>query len=762
MKRGSCTRASSSSVGGPRPPRGRSVRRRLPGARAGGDEAFGPLGVVAEGRVGVEPRVVHEERALSFAVHVRTTHVAALRARMIAFSRGVDAGRLGKHENANQDHRGQRPHRGRGRACCRSCSCARALSSATGNKDQLTMEAQNDVNGAAGRLQLDGLRAERWLAAAANEPATPDALHEGVAGGARRRGDQALRRPRQQDEERAALREERPDARRARRREREDRRPQRHEHEPRRRHGGHLPRASSRRSRRGSRGRTSGTRRTATSRRTSPCTTRAGRSSARSSRPAAQRHALARQRGDDRAGARPRRAQGRRVRRRRPLGASARSRSTTRSTGAARRTCSRTPSPTSRPTTCATATCSSRPRRSPSFEDGKRALLVAAAPASLIADPSGLALLPIFGAVAVGIVLVIVGGWLLGNYITRPINMLEEGLLAILNGQADKRFELDHAELGGLAFRIDQLLNQLMGVEEDTTDAEGRVSKSPSAANFTDALAVDDKRMTQSAGEMTMDPDAIRRLAAEPPAQYYARIYREYIDGQEGHRRADRPHHRAGVRGAHPGHGAGGGPEVRAAGALPGPGAEQRGRPPRCSLAVARQPRYLGGAADGSLRSLQGRRRRSTKRQPGRQVGRPHREAGPELRPAGGHPGPGRDGDAGRGRGAAQALHLPHGSVDHRPGGEGVGVPRHPARRQGRHRARARVRRQGREPRVADEDHEGARRRRRVRRGAAALALAVGHRVRQVRRPEGADPRRARGAQARRHPRRRSSASSRT
>jgi len=165
----------------------------------------------------------------------------------------------------------------------------------------------------------------------------------------------------------------------------------------------------------------------------------------------------------------------------------------------------------------------------PAFEDGKRAMLVSAAPASLIADPSGLALLPIFGSMAIGIVLVIIGGWLLGNYVTRPINMLEEGLLAILNGQADKRFELDHAELGGLAFRIDQLLNQLMGVEEDTTDAEGRVSVAPNAANFNDALAVDDKRMTQGAGEMTMDPDAIRRLAGEPPAAYYARIYREYV-----------------------------------------------------------------------------------------------------------------------------------------------------------------------------------------------------------------------------------------
>jgi hypothetical protein len=165
----------------------------------------------------------------------------------------------------------------------------------------------------------------------------------------------------------------------------------------------------------------------------------------------------------------------------------------------------------------------------PALEDGKRALIVASSPGSLIPDPTGLVLVPTFGALAIGLVLVIVGGWLLGNYITRPINNLEEGLLAILNGQADKRFELDHAELGGLAFRIDQLLNQLMGVEEDPTDDEGRVSRSPSAAaNFTDSLEVDDKKMTQ-AGDGSVDPDLVRRLAAEPPAQYYARIYREYI-----------------------------------------------------------------------------------------------------------------------------------------------------------------------------------------------------------------------------------------
>jgi hypothetical protein len=99
----------------------------------------------------------------------------------------------------------------------------------------------------------------------------------------------------------------------------------------------------------------------------------------------------------------------------------------------------------------------------------------------------------------------------------------------ILNGQSDKRFELDHPDLGGLAFRIDQLLNQLMGVEEDPTDEEGRVSKSPSQQSFTDAMAVDDK----GGGGSTVDPGVLDRLAKELPRDYYARIYREYISAKK-------------------------------------------------------------------------------------------------------------------------------------------------------------------------------------------------------------------------------------
>src|SRR5262249_23031426 len=139
---------------------------------------------------------------------------------------------------------------------------------------------------------------------------------------------------------------------------------------------------------------------------------------------------------------------------------------------------------------------------------------------SLIPDAAAIPV-PILGVTVLGLVLVIVGGWLLGNYISRPINMLEEGLLAILNGQTDKRFELDHAELGGLAFRIDQLLNQLMGIEEDTTDEEGRVSKAPTAQNFSDAMGVEASDVST------------QQLASEPASAYYARIYREYIAAKQ-------------------------------------------------------------------------------------------------------------------------------------------------------------------------------------------------------------------------------------
>lgn len=111
------------------------------------------------------------------------------------------------------------------------------------------------------------------------------------------------------------------------------------------------------------------------------------------------------------------------------------------------------------------------------YGDSRRAVVVAVvAPKGNLA--SGL-LWPILGVTALGVVMVIVFASLLDSWISRPVQELEDGLLAIINGKTDLRFELEHPLLGGLAFRINSLLNQLFGVQEDDTDEQGRV-QSPS------------------------------------------------------------------------------------------------------------------------------------------------------------------------------------------------------------------------------------------------------------------------------------------
>jgi hypothetical protein len=102
--------------------------------------------------------------------------------------------------------------------------------------------------------------------------------------------------------------------------------------------------------------------------------------------------------------------------------------------------------------------------------------IIAAVPTSLVGSMTTL-LWPVFAVGGLGILLVIAGGVILGNYISQPIAEMEEGLLQIMNGKTDLRFQLEHEDLGGLIFRINSLLNALMGVPE--TDEEGRTSAAP-------------------------------------------------------------------------------------------------------------------------------------------------------------------------------------------------------------------------------------------------------------------------------------------
>ena len=159
---------------------------------------------------------------------------------------------------------------------------------------------------------------------------------------------------------------------------------------------------------------------------------------------------------------------------------------------------------------------------------GAKTVLVAVSSASIM-DVSGI-MYSVLGMVVLGIILVIATGWLLGSYISKPIEELEEGLLQILNGRTDLRFEIEHAVLGGVVFRINTLLNQLMGVQEDDTDDEGRPSLAPSATAFQGALEVDE---SQNGPSEQVDLAAASALAAEPANVYYPRIFSEYIKAKQ-------------------------------------------------------------------------------------------------------------------------------------------------------------------------------------------------------------------------------------
>jgi hypothetical protein len=157
-----------------------------------------------------------------------------------------------------------------------------------------------------------------------------------------------------------------------------------------------------------------------------------------------------------------------------------------------------------------------------------------------------------------GAVLVLLYGFVIGNTIMRPIEAIEEGVLAVINGRTDLRLETQSNELGGLAFRINQLLNVLTGTAEGEEDEQGRVvSVPPTAGDWKDA-AFGDASTAGKAAVSQDDPieDAALagRLAAEDETGYAARVYREYVAAKQAQGEnvssipADRFHQRLSAR----------------------------------------------------------------------------------------------------------------------------------------------------------------------------------------------------------------------
>lgn len=132
-----------------------------------------------------------------------------------------------------------------------------------------------------------------------------------------------------------------------------------------------------------------------------------------------------------------------------------------------------------------------------------------------------------------GAILVVLYGFVIGNFIMRPIEAIEEGVLAVINGRTDLRLETTSAELGGLAFRINQLLNVMTGTEETTADAEGRVSVAPSAGAWKDAAFSDGASAAPNPDEPIEDEALSARLAAEDNGEYEARVYKEYVAAKQ-------------------------------------------------------------------------------------------------------------------------------------------------------------------------------------------------------------------------------------
>jgi len=151
---------------------------------------------------------------------------------------------------------------------------------------------------------------------------------------------------------------------------------------------------------------------------------------------------------------------------------------------------------------------------------------------------------------ALGALLVVIFGFVLGSAFTRPIEQMEEGVLAIINGRTDLRLDIESAELGGLAYRINQLVNVFTGTMEE--DSEGRVSSPPQAPAqlggggggvwggdaFGDGGGGGAARPRPAAragggGDVVDDPGVAQALAAEDEGAYYGRIYGEYVAAKQ-------------------------------------------------------------------------------------------------------------------------------------------------------------------------------------------------------------------------------------
>ena len=130
-----------------------------------------------------------------------------------------------------------------------------------------------------------------------------------------------------------------------------------------------------------------------------------------------------------------------------------------------------------------------------------------------------------------GLIGVAIYGFIIANNIMEPIEQMEDDILAVINGRGDVRLEVETVELGGLSYRVNQLINLLTGVAEE--DDEGRAVTSSGDWAAVSISSPDLAARQSSAGPIESDDPDAAALAALPEGQYYALLYQDYVVAKE-------------------------------------------------------------------------------------------------------------------------------------------------------------------------------------------------------------------------------------
>ncbi|MBN1773131.1 MAG: hypothetical protein JXB32_17830 [Deltaproteobacteria bacterium] len=112
-----------------------------------------------------------------------------------------------------------------------------------------------------------------------------------------------------------------------------------------------------------------------------------------------------------------------------------------------------------------------------SFAVGHLALVVLVDKTHAMTALSSMWLVWLFTGIA--FLIAMIAALIIAHGLLRPITQIEDGLLRIMNGDWTHRFDVQSAELGGLSYRINQLMAALLGDEEE---GEGMVDESGGAA----------------------------------------------------------------------------------------------------------------------------------------------------------------------------------------------------------------------------------------------------------------------------------------